>query len=63
MKGDKLFMAETIMELGGLIGILVGYFINLINPFAGALVALICFIIVCIGLVLLLVAFGVMVLH
>ena len=63
MKGDKLFMTATIMELGGLIGILVGYLINLLFPFAGALVALICFIIVCIGLVLLLVAFCVMVLY
>ena len=63
MKGDKLFVATIVMELGGLVGILIGYFLTLLSPFAGTLFALICFIILCIGLVLSLVAFCMMVLE
>ncbi len=56
MKGDKVFLVGTVMALGGLIGIAVGYLVNLVFPILGAWIALICFIALCVSIILLLIA-------
>ena len=63
MKGDKLFMVSIVMELVGLDGIIIAFPLQYIFPVLSAWIALICFIILCIGLVLSLVAFCMMVLE
>ena len=52
MKGDKLFMATIVTELAALCGIFIGYMVNLMSPVVGACIALISFIILCVGLIL-----------
>lgn len=59
MKRDKLFATSIVMELGGLVGILIGYFVNLLFPVVGSWIANICLIVVCIGLILSLVVLAI----
>lgn len=56
MKGDKLFMVSIVMEFVGLVGIIIGYPLQYIFPVLSAWIALICFITLCVGLILSLVS-------
>lgn len=56
MKGDKVFLFGTVMALGGLIGIVVGYLIHLMFPVLGTWIALVCFVALCVSLIPLLMA-------
>ena len=56
MKGDKVFLVGTVMALGGLIGIAVGYLVHLVFPILGTWIALICFIALCVSIIPLLIA-------
>ena len=56
MKGDKLFKVSIVMALCGLIGIIIGFVISVMSPVIGAWVALICFVALCVSLVLSLIA-------
>lgn len=58
MKGDKVFLVGIVMALGGLIGIVVGFLLNLVFPVLGAWIALICFVDVCVSIIPLLIALG-----
>lgn len=52
MKGDKLFMVSIVMELVGLVGIIIAYPFQYIFPVLSAWIGLICFITVCVGMIL-----------
>lgn len=58
MKGDKVFLVGTVMALGGLIWIAVGYLVHLVFPVLGTWIALICFIALCVSIIPLLIALG-----
>ena len=59
MKGDKVFLVGTVMALGGLIGIAVGYLVHLVFPILGTWIALICFVALCVSIIPLLIALAV----
>lgn len=52
MKGEKLFMVSIVMEFVGLVGIIIAYPFRYIFPVLSAWIGLICFITVCVGLIL-----------
>lgn len=52
MKGDKLFMVSIVMELVGFIGIIIALPLQYIFPVLSAWIALICFITLCVGMIL-----------
>ena len=58
MKGETIFKVGTVMALGGLTGIAVGYLVQLVFPILGTWIALICFVALCVSFIPLLIALG-----